>query len=76
MTDVLLPERMGRDERLERLDAVIDWDRVDVLLADVHSSRDGRPAYPPLLMAKVMLFKLMAYNLRRADVLLLQRQRA
>ena len=54
MTDVLIPDRMGRNERLERLDAVIDWDRVDALLADVHSSQDGRPAYPPLLMAKVM----------------------
>ena len=57
MTDVLIPDRMGRNERLERLDAVIDWDRVDGLLADVHSSRDGRPAYPPLLMAKVMLLQ-------------------
>ena len=57
MTDVLIPYRMGRNERLERLDAVIDWDRVDGLLADVHSSRDGRPAYPPLLMAKVMLLQ-------------------
>ena len=57
MTDVLIPDRMGRDERLERLDAVIDWDRVDALLADVHSSRDGRPAYPPLLTAKVMLLQ-------------------
>ena len=57
MTDVLIPDRMGRNQRLERLDAVIDWDRVDALLADVHSSRDGRPAYPPLLMAKVMLLQ-------------------
>ena len=54
---MLIPDRMGRNERLERLDAVIDWDRVDGLLADIHSSRDGRPAYPPLLMAKVMLLQ-------------------
>ena len=52
-----MTDRMGRNERLERLDAVIDWDRVDGLLADVHSSRDGRPAYPPLLMAKAMLLQ-------------------
>ena len=48
---------MGRNEHLERLDAVIDWDRVDGLLADIHLSQDGRPAYPPLLMAKVMLLQ-------------------
>ena len=55
MIDVLLHERMGRNERQQRLDAIIDWDRVDGLLSDVHSSQDGLPAYPPLLMAKVML---------------------
>ena len=38
MTDVLLPDRMGRDGRLQRLDTVINWDRVDGLLSDVHSS--------------------------------------
>ena len=57
MTDVLIPDRMGRNERLERLDAVIDWDRVDGLLSDVHSSQDGRPGYPPLIMVKVMLLQ-------------------
>ena len=57
MTGVFIPDRIGRNERLLRLDVVTDWDRVDGLLSDVHSSRDGRPAYPPLLMAKVMLLQ-------------------
>ena len=57
MTDVLVPDRMDCNERLQRLDAAIDWDRVDALLADVHASSEGRPAYPPLLMVKVMLLQ-------------------
>ena len=57
MADVLIDERMGCNERLERLDAAIDWERVDALLADVHTSREGRPAYPPLLMVKIMLLQ-------------------
>lgn len=57
MTDVLLPDRMGRNEHLERLNTVINWDRVDALLAEVHSSNEGNLAYPSLLMAKVMLLQ-------------------
>lgn len=57
MTDVLLPDRMGRNEHLERLNTVINWDRVDALLADVHSSHEGNLSYPSLLMAKVMLLQ-------------------
>ena len=57
MTEVLLPDRMGRNEHLERLNTVIDWDRVDALLAEVHSSHEGSMAYSSLLMAKVMLLQ-------------------
>ena len=57
LNDVLLPDRMGRNEHLERLNSVIDWDRVDALLAEVHSSPEGSLSYPSLLMAKVMLLQ-------------------
>ena len=42
---------------LQRLDVVIDWDRVYVLLSEVHSSSEGRLAYPLLLMTKVPLLQ-------------------
>ena len=57
MTDGLVHENMGRNEPLQRLDKIIDWDRVDALLLDVHYSPEGRPAYSPLLMAKVLLLQ-------------------
>ena len=38
MTDVLIPDRVGRNERLQRLDMVIDWGRVDGLLANINES--------------------------------------
>ena len=48
---------LGRNERLERIHAALDWERIAAIVADLHSSREGRKAYPPLLMFKALLLQ-------------------
>lgn len=40
---------------LDDLSRLIDWDRVAVILGQVHSSAKGEPAWPPLAMFKALL---------------------
>lgn len=55
--DGFVPEALGRNGRLEGIAAAIDWDRIGALVAGVHSAREGRRAYPPLVMVKVLLLQ-------------------
>lgn len=57
MVEAFLPERVGRNERLERIGQAIDWDRIGKLVEEVYSSPEGRPSYPPLMMVKVVLLQ-------------------
>ena len=57
LAEAFLPEGIGRNETLERLAGALDWDRLERLMGEVYSSPEGRPAYPPLMMAKVMLLQ-------------------
>ena len=52
-----LPEGIGRNESLERIDRAVDWDKLAGLVNGVHSSPEGRKSYPPLMMVKVMLLQ-------------------
>ncbi len=54
---VLLPDRMGRDERLERIDAAIDWRQLAKVVDGVYAAPTGRPSYPPVVMVKVLLLQ-------------------
>ena len=55
--DALVPAKVGRNARLEQLDAVLDWDRVAAVVDDIYAAPEGRPSYPPLLMVKVLLLQ-------------------
>lgn len=55
--ETLLSEKLGQNERLERIDKVVDWARLGQLVAGVHSAAEGRPSYPPLMMVKVLLLQ-------------------
>lgn len=55
--DEVVGDDLGRNERLERIHASIDWDRVGGIVEGLHSSGEGRKAYPPLLMMKAMLLQ-------------------
>jgi transposase len=48
---------LGRNERLDRITAVIDWAAVERLVATIHSAAEGRKAYPPLVMVKALLLQ-------------------
>ena len=55
--DEAVGDDLGRNARLERIHAAIDWDRIGAIVDDLHSSREGRKAYPPLTMLKAMLLQ-------------------
>lgn len=47
----------GRNPRLDRIAGLIDWSQVEGLLGGIYSSDTGRPAYPPLVLLKVLLLE-------------------
>lgn len=53
--DALLPAGFGRNERLERIAALIDWERLRGLVDPVRPGETGRPPYEPLAMFKALL---------------------
>src|SRR5512141_2295260 len=53
--DALLPAGVGRNERLERIAALIDWEPIGRLVAGVRDGETGRPPYDPLAMFKALL---------------------
>ena len=55
--DEVVGDDLGRNARLERIHAAIDWDRIGAIVGELHSSREGRRAYPPLAMLKAMLLQ-------------------
>ena len=55
--EALLPQRMGRNEQLERIDALVDWAPLAEIVSVVYAAPRGRPAYPPLLMVKALLLQ-------------------
>ena len=52
--DGLLDQRRGS---LDEVSAVVDWAAVEGVLAAVHSSREGRPGYGPLLLLRCLLLQ-------------------
>ena len=55
--DALMPEELGRNKRLDRIDEMLDWDPVARLVSAIHSSTRGAPSYRPLVMVKVLLLE-------------------
>lgn len=53
--EALLPAGFGRNERLERIAALIDWEPIGRLVASVRGAETGRPPYDPLGMFKALL---------------------
>ena len=55
--DAFVPEGLGVNETLDRIDALLDWERIGKLVTDVHAAPEGRPGYPPLTMVKIALLQ-------------------
>ncbi|MFS0772101.1 IS5 family transposase [Sphingomonas sp. 1P08PE] len=47
----------GGSRRLERIDGLLDWSRVEAVLERLHASGTGRPSYRPLTLLKVLLLE-------------------
>ena len=58
----MLPEGLGSNHQLERINDAVDWGRFNRLVEGVYSASEGRPSYPPLTMVKVLLLE-QWYNL-------------
>ena len=55
--DAFLPPNAGRNGRLDRIDRLIDWPKVAAILDDVHAAPEGRPAYRPITMVKIIVLQ-------------------
>jgi IS5 family transposase len=64
--DALTPQVSGGGGRLDRLAGLVKWYRFEKLLACLRDGGAGRPAYPPLLMFKVLLLQSL-YGLSDAE---------
>ena len=50
LAETLVSAKLGQNQRLERIDRAVAWDRLDKLVEGVYSAKEGRPSYPPLMM--------------------------
>lgn len=57
LADGFTHSRLGGNERLDRIVALIDWRRVERRLAPVRPGRTGAPPYPALMMFKALLLQ-------------------
>lgn len=56
-SDAFLPQGLGRNERLDRIDGALDWDAVGRIVEVLYSAPEGRKSYPPLVMLKALLLE-------------------
>jgi IS5 family transposase len=54
LADALVDARLGSNAKLERIDGLIDWSRLEPLVARLRAGETGRPPYPPLSMLKAL----------------------
>ncbi len=55
--DVLVPDHIGRNDQLDRIDQMIDWPKVAKQVNGLYASPEGRPAYPPITMVKIIILQ-------------------
>lgn len=64
--EALAPQLANGGGRLDRLHGLVKWYRFEKVLAALRDGGSGRPAYPPLLMFKVLLLQSL-YGLSDAE---------
>jgi IS5 family transposase len=65
--EALAPQLASGGGRLDRLHGLVKWYRFEKVLAALRDGGSGRPAYPPLLMFKVLLLQSL-YGLSDAEM--------
>ncbi|MBF0518329.1 MAG: transposase [Nitrospirae bacterium] len=53
----LIKTKAGLNQTLAHIDKKIDWQGIEKILKKLHSSKRGRPSYPPLMMLKCLLLQ-------------------
>ena len=56
--DGTLPDRLGRNENLERIHASIDWERLVAVVGDAAPAPSGSTGYAPMVMVKALMLQL------------------
>jgi IS5 family transposase len=41
--------------KLDRIHELVDWERLGVIVKNIHDAAEGRPAFPPLVLVKALL---------------------
>jgi IS5 family transposase len=54
LAEALVDARLGSNDKLARIDALIDWRQLEALLVDLRRGQTGRPPYPTLAMVKAL----------------------
>lgn len=54
LAEALIDPRLGTNAKLSKIEALIDWRRLEPCLAGVRDKADGRPPYPALGMVKAL----------------------
>lgn len=54
LIDALVDPRLGTNEQLSRIDAMIDWAPIAAIAGKLRNKADGRPPYPALVMVKAL----------------------
>ena len=57
LADGLVARRSGQNERLERIDAIVDWGPLEERLSVIYASKAGRPSYRVLCLFKCLLLQ-------------------
>ena len=55
--NVLIPDHIERNDQLDRIDKMIDWPKVAKQVNGLYASPEGRPAYAPLTMVKIIILQ-------------------
>ena len=54
LIEALIDPRLGSNERLSRIDGLIDWSPIEAIVRKLRDGSQGRPPYDALVMAKAL----------------------
>ena len=57
LVEGFLAEGLGRNSRLDAIDAAIDWTRIERMVGGLYAAPEGRPSYPSLSLVKALLLQ-------------------
>jgi transposase, IS5 family len=57
LVEGFLREGLGRNSRLDAIDAAIDWSAIEALVSAIYDAPEGRPSYAPISLVKALLLQ-------------------